>query len=78
MARRPLFGRYLFNVSFWRAIPYDPARPWKEGDGMWYQLLSMDACNATWHVPSSLMRACEGGGQLDLWRSPKLRGAGAK
>lgn len=27
---------YLFNVSFWRGIPYDPARPWKEADGNWY------------------------------------------
>ena len=23
----PLYS-FLFNVSFWRAIPYDPARPW--------------------------------------------------
>ena len=33
---------YLFNVSWWRAIPYDPARPWKDTDGNWYVMLSMD------------------------------------
>ena len=33
---------YLFNVSFWRAIPYDPARPWKEADGNWYAWFSVD------------------------------------
>lgn len=63
---------YLFNVSFWRGIPYDPARPWKESDGNWYQLLSMDGCNATTHkIP------CAAGGQLDMWKSPALRGEDA-
>ena len=32
---------YLFNVSWYRPIPYDPARPWVDSDGNWYQLLSM-------------------------------------
>jgi len=64
---------YLFNVSWWRAIPYDPARPWKESDGMWYQILSMDGCNTTTRV-----LPCEAGGQLVMWRSPVLRGPGAK
>ena len=52
--------RYLFNVSWYRPIPYDPARPWQEpGDKMWYQLLSMDGCNTTTKaVP------CEAGGQV--------------
>ena len=33
----PLFD-YLFNVSFWRAVPYDPARPWQEADGTWCKI----------------------------------------
>ena len=64
---------YLFNVSFYRAIPYDPARPWREADGNWYQLLSMDGCNAT-----TRELPCEAGGQLGMWRSPALRGPKAK
>ena len=64
---------YLFNVSWYRGIPYDPARPWKEADGNWYQLLSMDGCNST-----TRKLPCEAGGQLVMWRSPKLRGDGMK
>eukprot|EP00930_Biecheleria_cincta_P099284 TRINITY_DN90919_c0_g1_i1.p1 TRINITY_DN90919_c0_g1~~TRINITY_DN90919_c0_g1_i1.p1 ORF type:complete len:560 (-),score=74.14 TRINITY_DN90919_c0_g1_i1:215-1810(-) len=60
---------YLFNVSWYRAIPYDPARPWVEKDGYWYQLLSMDGCNAT-----TQKLPCDLGGQLHLWRSPALQG----
>ena len=63
---------YLFNVSWWRAIPYDPARPWREADGNWYQLLSMDGCNTT-----TRKLPCEAGGQLVMWKSPVLRGPGA-
>ena len=33
---------YIFNVSFWRGVPYDPARPWREADGRWYVPLSPD------------------------------------
>ena len=64
---------YLFNVSFWRGIPYDPARPWREANGNWYQLLSMDGCNVTGlqNLP------CHKGGMLGMWTSPALRGAGA-
>ena len=61
---------YLFNVSWWRAIPYDPARPWQEKDGTWYQLLSMDGCNTT----AAPKLPCEAGGQLVMWKSPALRG----
>ena len=66
---------YLFNVSWWRPIPYDPARPWQEEDGTWYQLLSMDGCNTT-AAPKQLTKAvsCEAGGQLVMWKSPALRG----
>ena len=60
---------YLFNVSWYRSIPYDPARPWREADGNWYQLLAMDGCNAT-----TRRLPCEMGGQLQLWTSPALRG----
>ena len=37
---------------------------------MWYMLLSMDGCNIT--VKPKL--PCESGGQLEMWRSPALRG----
>ena len=63
---------YLFNVSYYRAVPYDPARPWREPDGYWYMLLAFDACNST-----TRSLPCEDGGQLVMWRSPELRGAGA-
>ena len=42
---------YLFSVSFWRALPYDPARPWREADGLWYMLVAVDACNDTRTLP---------------------------
>ena len=62
---------FLFNISYYRAIPYDPARPWKEA-GMWYMMLSTDACNGTTHsIP------CDAGGSIELYSSPKLRGKGA-
>ena len=65
---------YLFNVSFWRAIPYDPARPWREkSTGKWSQLLSMDACNETDHR-NVKGKICPGGGRLVMWESPALRG----
>lgn len=67
------FYSYLFNVSFWRAIPYDPARPWYEkSTGLWYQLLSMDACNNTGGNVGG--KTCIKGGQLNMWSSPALRG----
>ena len=63
---------YLFNVSWWRAIPYDPARPWRDTDGNWYVLLSMDGCNTT-----TKKLPCHEGGQLMMFSSPQLRGTGA-
>ena len=63
---------YLFNVTFYRPVPYDPARPWREKDGYWYVLLSFDHCNAT-----TKALPCESGGMLVMWRSPTLRGAHA-
>ena len=70
----PLFD-YLFNVSFWRPVPYDPARPWREADGNFYQLLSLDGCNASGYP--STHAYCPSGGQLVMWRSRALRGARA-
>jgi len=58
---------WLFDVFFYRAIPYDPARPWKE-DGRWYQIVSTDACNDT-----SRVSPCAEGGRLDLWSSETLK-----
>lgn len=73
---RELFS-YLFNVSFWRSIPYDPARPWFEKTtGKWYQMLSMDACNATTERNID-HKTCPAGGQLVMWESPVMRGEGA-
>jgi hypothetical protein len=62
--------QFLFNVSYYRPIPYDPARPWKDTDGMWYMALSGDHCNDT-----TRQLPCESGGQINLYRSTKLRGA---
>jgi len=64
---------YLFNVSWWRAIPYDPARPWQDTDGQWYVMLSMDGCNTT-----TKKLPCHEGGQLMMFTSPKLRGPTAE
>ena len=60
---------YIFWFYFNRNLPYDPVRPWKDSDGLWYATISADACNST--VP------CAGGGALYLYSSPRLRGPGA-
>eukprot|EP01062_Namystynia_karyoxenos_P028852 TRINITY_DN21795_c0_g1_i1.p1 TRINITY_DN21795_c0_g1~~TRINITY_DN21795_c0_g1_i1.p1 ORF type:complete len:548 (+),score=109.37 TRINITY_DN21795_c0_g1_i1:85-1644(+) len=62
---------YLFDVFFWRALPYDPARPWRDNDGNWYTVLSTDGCNGT---KGEAGVTCPAGGRLDMWRSPALRG----
>ena len=60
-------NQYLYNVSFYRALPYDPVRPWKDTDGQWYSTISTDGCNATtravsrWLLlarPASFVLAC--------------------
>jgi hypothetical protein len=62
----------LYPVYNYRALPYDPVRPWKDLDGKWYSAWSSDGCNATTKkVP------CAAGGQLELYTSPKLHGEGA-
>ena len=62
---------FIFPFYYFRALPYDPVRPWKDEDGQWYVAMSTDACNATQQKP------CPGGGRLDLFTSPKLHGDGA-
>eukprot|EP00037_Helgoeca_nana_P037818 m.17890 g.17890 ORF g.17890 m.17890 type:complete len:641 (+) comp9448_c1_seq1:4801-6723(+) len=62
---------WMYPVYYYRALPYDPVRPWKDYDGKWYSSWSTDGCNSTTKkVP------CAAGGQLELLTSPVLRGAG--
>ena len=63
---------YLYPVYNYRALPYDPVRPWKDLDGKWYSAWSSDGCNAT-----TKKLPCAAGGQLELYTSPKLHGEGA-
>ena len=56
---------------YFRALPYDPVRPWKDTDGQWYVALSTGGCNAT------KLSRCPAGGRLDLFTSPALRGPNA-
>ena len=65
---------YLFNVSYYRPVPYDPPRPWKDLDGNWYMLLSLDACNGTTDgVP------CAEGAAVGIFKgTDRLHGKGAR
>ena len=56
--------------------PYDPVRPWKDGDGQWYLGISLDACNSSRSDAPGI--SCRGGGRLAMWTSPALRGPAAK
>ena len=59
-------------MYYYRALPYDPVRPWKDYDGKWYSAWSTDGCNSTTKkVP------CKLGGQLELLTSPALHGPNA-
>lgn len=61
---------WLYPVYYYRALPYDPVRPWKDYDGKWYSAWSTDGCNSTTKkVP------CAAGGQLEILTSPSLHGA---
>ena len=63
---------WLYDVFFWRALAYDPIRPWKDLDGYWYSGVSLDACNRTCF---SHPQGCGcAGGEVPLWRSPALHG----
>lgn len=60
---------WIYPAYYYRALPYDPVRPWKDTDGLWYSSWSTDGCNATTKkVP------CAAGGQLELLVSPSLHG----
>jgi sucrose-6-phosphate hydrolase SacC (GH32 family) len=62
---------WIYPVYFYRALPYDPVRPWKDYDGKWYSAWSTDGCNSTTRkIP------CAAGGQLEILTSPSLHGAG--
>ena len=60
---------YIFPVYYYRALPYDPVRPWKDRDGKWYVTIAADGCNAT-----TKATPCAAGGQLALWKGESLRG----
>ena len=60
---------YFFPVYYYRALPYDPVRPWLDRDGKWYFTIATDGCNATTQkIP------CAAGGQLSLWKAMHFRG----
>ena len=61
--------QWLYDVYFYRGLPYDPVRPWKDTDGYWYSALSTDGCNATTRAAP-----CGAGGRLDLFRSTSFNG----
>ena len=59
----------LFDVSYYRMLPYDPFQPFVDDDGQWYVGVAVDGCNSTTRaVP------CGAGGQVDLWAAPSLLG----
>ena len=61
--------QWLYPVYFYRGLPYDPVRPWKDTDGKWYSALSTDGCNAT-----TRKTPCAAGGRLDLFVADKFDG----
>mmetsp|Transcript_73233 Transcript_73233/g.156902 ORF Transcript_73233/g.156902 Transcript_73233/m.156902 type:complete len:531 (-) Transcript_73233:48-1640(-) len=62
-------NQYLFPFYYYRALPYDPVRPWKDTDGKWYVAMSTDGCNST-----TKKRPCAAGGRLDLFTAPSFDG----
>lgn len=42
---------YLYDVFFYRALPYDPIRPWKDTDGKWY-VFSFVTVRTFWSITS--------------------------
>ena len=38
---------FIYDAYFYRGLPYDPVRPWKDTDGKWYSAWSTDGCNGT-------------------------------
>ena len=66
-----VWGSYepMFPVTYYRGLPYDPFRPFRDHDGRWYAGIAIDACNGT---TNSL--PCPAGGAIAVWSSPTLRG----
>ena len=68
---------FIYPQYFYRALPYDPVRPWKEtgpgGDGKWYSAWSTDGCNKT-GGDGTQKTPCKPGGQLELLSAPSLHG----
>lgn len=65
------WGTYepMFPIKYYRGLPYDPFRPFRDHDGLWYAGIAIDACNGTTNsVP------CQAGGAIAVWSSPALRG----
>ena len=59
----------MMNVSFYRFLPLDPFRPFRDRDGRYYVGVALDACNAT-----TREAPCGAGGELRLWSSDRPRG----
>ena len=73
---------WIYPAYYYRGLPYDPVRPWKDTDGKWYSAWSTDGCNGTtqWGpTPASNLRKtpCQPGGQLELLVADALHGPNA-
>ena len=60
-------SEYIYDFFFNRGLPFDPVRPWKDTDGLWYATISADSCNAT-------QGGCPLGGREYIYSSPLLHG----
>ena len=74
---------WIYPAYYYRGLPYDPVRPWKDTDGKWYSAWSTDGCNGTtqWGpTPSSNLKRtpCQPGGQLELLVADELHGSNAQ
>jgi hypothetical protein len=67
---------FVFPIYYYKALPYDPVRPWKDRNGLWYSSWSSDGCNGTNKAveAGSTTEKCLRGGQLELLVSPALHG----
>lgn len=61
--------RPWFRVDFYRPLPLDPFRPFRDSDGRYYIGVAMDGCNGTTRAAP-----CDAGGTLQLWSSASLDG----
>ena len=73
-------AEFIYPAYFYRALLYDPVRPWKDTNGKWYSAWSTDGCNGTnqWGAtPAGNLKKlpCESGGQGH--RRPLLPADGA-